>query len=65
MTTGSPPGLQSERTALAWTRTALAMLVTGAFLARVGAANSDVLAAASGAVLQYRTLGGTGIKVSP
>ncbi|TCI99469.1 DUF202 domain-containing protein [Aeromicrobium sp. IC_218] len=44
------PGLQPERTTLAWRRTALSMAAAAAVLARVAQARGDHVAAAASAV---------------
>ncbi len=56
--TAPPPGLQPERTALAWTRTALAMLVTGTVLLRLGVsgATRSSLTVAAGVLLLLAAL---------
>lgn len=41
-------GLQHERTALAWERTAIAMMVSGIVLSRFAAINSSLLVVAAG-----------------
>ena len=42
------PGLQHERTALAWERTAIAMMVSGLVLTRYAAVNTSLLVVAAG-----------------
>jgi len=52
MTSESPPGLQAERTELAWERTAIGALATAALLAlRVPAASRPVVLLAPAAAL--------------
>lgn len=53
-------GLQSERTALAWERTAIAMMVTGVLLARYSAGAARPALAATGLC---QTLGGAALLV--
>lgn len=53
-------GLQHERTALAWERTAIAMMVSGIVLARFAAVNTSLLVVAAGMV---QTAFGAGILV--
>ena len=53
-------GLQHERTALAWERTAIAMMVSGIVLARFAAINTALLVVAAGMI---QTAFGAGILV--
>lgn len=53
-------GLQHERTALAWERTAIAMMVSGIVLTRFAAINSSLLVVAAGLL---QTAFGAGILV--
>jgi uncharacterized membrane protein YidH (DUF202 family) len=53
-------GLQHERTALAWERTAIAMMVSGIVLARFAAVNTSLLVVAIG---MLQTAFGAGILV--
>lgn len=51
LATRRDPGLQGERTALAWTRTALALLVNALLLTRAGLVHRSSPVAVVGAVL--------------
>lgn len=42
------PGLQQERTALAWERTAISVMVAGVLLARFAASNASAILAGAG-----------------
>ena len=53
-------GLQHERTALAWERTAIAMMVSGLVLSRFAAVNTSLLVVAAGLL---QTAFGAGILV--
>lgn len=50
MKTPYDPGLQGERTALAWTRTALALALAGAFVTRLTVERGGILALALGVI---------------
>jgi uncharacterized membrane protein YidH (DUF202 family) len=53
-------GLQHERTALAWERTAIAIMVSGLFLSRFAAVNSSLVVVAAGLL---QTAFGAGVLV--
>ncbi|NDY93806.1 DUF202 domain-containing protein [Ideonella livida] len=59
----SDPGLQPERTALAWQRTAWSMAVAAAVLLKVGAAGGHGPTLAAGAGLAVGAAGWTGAAV--
>ncbi len=42
MTSTPPPGLQGERTALAWSRTSLSMMVVGLLLGRLSVTSQRI-----------------------